>query len=198
MTKYTICIFVLFLSLSSCKDESYTPKPRAYPKVIYPKHAYQKFDKNYCNFTFDYPTYANIEQDTSFFEERPDNPCWFNLNIPSLNATVYFSYYDIKGLNTYDKLRQDAFTLAGKHNIKADFIEELPINKSLKVKGFAFNIEGAAASPFQFFLSDSTDRFLRGALYFNAQSKPDSIAPVVNFVKTDIMQLINTFEWNKK
>jgi gliding motility-associated lipoprotein GldD len=196
--KKNIINLSILIFLFGCNDEVATPKPRAYPKVIYPKHEYQKFDKSYCNFTFEFPTYAVIEQDTSFFDERPKSPCWFNLNIPSLNATVYFSYYDIKGSNTYEKLKQDAFTLASKHNIKADFIDELPINKSPKVKGFAFNIEGAAASPFQFFVSDSTSKFLRGALYFNAQSRPDSIAPVVNFVKTDLMQLINTFEWNKK
>ncbi len=184
--------------ISACSEDASTPKPRAYPKVIYPQHAYQKFDKHYCSFSFEYPTYATIEQDTSYFDEKPKSPCWFNLNIPSLNATVYFSYYDIKGANSYDKLKQDAFTLASKHNIKADFIDELPINKSKNVKGFAFNIEGAAASPFQFYVTDSTHRFLRGALYFNSKSRPDSIAPVVNFVKTDIMQMINTFEWNKK
>ena len=84
-----------------------------------------------------------------------------------------------------------------KHNIKASYIEEFPIQKSESVLGFAFNIEGPAASPFQFYLSDNKQHFLRGALYFNTQARPDSLAPIFNFVKEDIMKMINTFEWQE-
>ena len=60
-----------------------------------------------------------------------------------------------------------------------------------------FNIEGPAASPFQFYLTDSTHHFLRGALYFKSEAKPDSLKPMIEFMKTDIIEMINTFAWKK-
>jgi gliding motility-associated lipoprotein GldD len=194
--KQLLSILIIIVSIvTACEETVYTPKPRGYPRVVFPEKAYQKFDANYCRFSFEYPVYASIERDTLFFEEKAPSDCWFNIKVPNLNAVIYCSYYDIGGKNTYDKLRNDAFTLAGKHNLKADFIDELPVKKPNGVSGFVFNIEGPAACPFQFYLTDSTKRFVRGALYFNTQTRPDSLKPVVEFMKTDVMQLINTFEW---
>jgi len=178
-----------------CEEATYTPKPRGFPRVVYPEKAYRSFDTNYCRFTFQYPVYAEVVRDTMFFGEKPPSDCWFNIVIPSLNATVHCSYYAIGGKNTYDKLRGDAYALAGKHNSKADYIDELPVRKPNGVSGMVFDIQGPAASPFQFYLTDSTNHFLRGALYFNSQVRPDSLAPVFDFVKKDVMEMINTFEW---
>ncbi len=197
MNRFLSVLILGVLLFQSCEEVIYTPKPRAYPKVVYPEKVYQSFDKNYCKFTFEYPEYAKIEQDTLFFNEKPVDPCWFDILIPAFNAKIHCSYYPINSVNTFDKLNSDAFDLASKHNLKANYIDDLVIKKPNGVSGIAFNLEGEVASPFQFFLTDSTTHFVRGALYFNTQSRPDSLAPVKDFVKTDIMHLINTFEWNK-
>lgn len=81
------------------------------------------------------------------------------------------------------------------HHIKADYIEELPYSKENRVFGMIFNLEGAAASSFQFYLTDSSQHFIRGSLYFNTQIRPDSLAPFYEFIKLDIIHLVNTFEW---
>ena len=197
--KKTLALAFAITAIAACSDseQTSTPKPRGYPRIILPQKNYQNVGENYCNFSFQYPTYANIEHDTLFFDQAAPSDCWFNLKVPSLNAVVHFSYYAISGKNTHEKLRNDAFNLAGKHNIKADYIDELPIRKPNNVSGFVFNIEGPAACPFQFYLTDSTRNFVRGALYFNSEMRPDSLAPVIDFLKTDIMQMINTFEWKK-
>lgn len=187
----------LALLATACKDAVFTPKPRGFPRIVYPEKAYQPFDKNYCQFGFEYPKYAQIIQDTTFFDEKPKDDCWFDIYVPQFNARIHCSYYPIDKVNTFQKLHSDAFTLAGKHNIKADYIDELKIQKPNHVSGFLFNIEGAAASPFQFYLTDSTKHFLRGALYFKAASRPDSLQPMIEFMKTDIVHMVNTFEWNK-
>ncbi len=191
-------VLVLSLIVASCGGETYTPRPRAYPRVEYPEKAYQRFDENYCHFTFEYPVYAVVQQDTTFFNEKAKDPCWFNIYMPDFDATVHCSYYPIGKTHPLEKLREDAFDLANKHQVRADFIEEFPISKPNGVSGFAFSIEGPAASPFQFYLTDSSRHFLRGSLYFNTQAKPDSLAPVLDFVKRDLMQMINTFAWNEK
>ena len=83
-------LFLFFVGWSSCgEEEVYTPKRRAFPKVVYPERNYSKLDINYCNFTFEYPNYARVEQDTSFFDEKPVNPCWFDLVIPTFDARLH-------------------------------------------------------------------------------------------------------------
>lgn len=188
-----IAFSTLFLA---CNDYVPVPKPRAYPRVIYPEKAYRPFNQSYCNFTFDMPAYAQIEHDTTFFEEKARSDCWFNIDVPALNAKIYCSYYPIISKARFDELVQDAFTMAQKHNIKASYIEEIPVHRTEDhVHGMVFSIDGPAASPYQFFLTDSTRNFLRGALYFNTQARPDSLAPVAAFMKQDVNRLVETLKW---
>jgi len=180
-----------------CEDFVPVPKPRAYPRVIFPEKEYQPFDQSYCHFTFEIPKYAVVEQDTTYFEKRPESDCWFNIHVPSLNAQIHCSYYPVTGRTRLDELVQDAFTMAQKHNIKANYIEEIPVHRTADhVHGIIFSIEGATASSYQFFATDSTKHFLRGALYFNTQSRPDSIAPVQAFMRQDVNQMMATLKWN--
>jgi gliding motility-associated lipoprotein GldD len=203
MFKKIFFLATITLLIASCGDgdNAQTPKPRGYPRVNFPifdvANRYQKFDLNYCQFTFDYPTYAKIERDTLFFDEAPPSDCWFNMTIPSLKATLHCSYYDIGPKNTFDKLRTDAFSLAGKHVIKADYINEQKILNPQGVNGFAFDIEGPAACPFQFYVTDSTRHFMRAALYIDAPAKTDSLAPIVAFLKEDMGRMLKTFTWRK-
>lgn len=191
-------LFVLCILLSQCQDGPvFTPKPRAFPKVNYPEKQYQDFDQDYCKFTFSYPAYARIEQTEAYFEEAPVDPCWFDIYIPEFDSRLHCSYYPIGPDKDFETLKKDAFKLADWHNKKANFIDELIIQKENNVSGFAFDIEGPAASPFQFFVTDSTQHFLRGALYFNTEARPDSLAPIVDFVKEDILKIIETFRWTE-
>ncbi|MEZ5057298.1 MAG: hypothetical protein R2879_09715 [Saprospiraceae bacterium] len=189
---------VLSISLlaTACEDPVLSPKPRGFPKVVFPERSYEEFDKDYCQFTFKIPTYVEIEQDTTFFEEKPADPCWFNLYYPQYDARIHCSYTPVSKEEPIEKLQGDAFNLAGKHNIKANYIDELPIQRPDGTTGVVFNLEGPVASPFQFYLTDGEKHFLRGALYFNTQARPDSLAPVTNFIKTDAMEMINSLKWN--
>lgn len=195
--RFSILFLVVTFLFTACEEPVYNPKPRGFPKVIYPEKAYQPFTEGYCDFTFDYPKYAVVEQDLSFFDEKPAHPCWFDLHVPSFDSRIYFSYIPIDQENTFEKLKQDAFKMTDWHNKKATYIDENFIQKNNGVKGMLFKVEGPAASPLQFFLTDSLNEkhFLRGALYFNTQARPDSLAPVLEFVKKDVEKMLDTFEW---
>lgn len=198
MYNYKFLIFLfLFASLFSCSSDGpvLSPKPRAYPRIHFPERGIKSFNESYCPFNFKYAKYNNLIKDTLFFGDKPENECWFDLHCPSLNSYLHCSYYPIDKVNTFDKLVTDAFVLSNKHNIKANYIDEIPINKPGKVHGYVFDLDGSVASPFQFYLTDSTDHFLRGSLYIRAKARPDSLAPVFDFLKKDIMEMINTFEW---
>jgi gliding motility-associated lipoprotein GldD len=78
--------------------------------------------------------------------------------------------------------------------MKADEIFENYISKPGK-SGIFYELDGSTATNAQFFITDSTHHFLRGALYFNSVPNIDSLKIVVDFIKKDILHLINTTSW---
>jgi gliding motility-associated lipoprotein GldD len=184
-------LFLLVLSLIAACDRGYTPKPRGIMKVEYPEKAYIRFDTT-APFSFDIPVYSSMQADTLKNAEK----WWYNLVIPSLDATIYLSYKNVNNnLNTYI---EDSRTLAYKHTIKADAINEIMINyPERRVYGILYDLRGNTASSLQFFLTDSTENFLRGSLYFNSSPEKDSLAPVISFIRKDVDHLISTLEWKK-
>jgi len=99
------------------------------------------------------------------------------------------------GSNKLDSLLNDAFNLTNKHSIKASYIDDSVMNISTNVHGEFFKVEGDVATANQFFLTDSTRNFLRGALYFDVTPNEDSLRPVNEFLVADMKHLINTFRW---
>jgi gliding motility-associated lipoprotein GldD len=181
---------------AACEGYTPVPKPRAYPRVIYPEKAYKPFEAGYCAFTFEQPVYARIERDTTFFDEKAKSDCWFNVAVPQLNAKIYCSYYPIRSRADFDELVGDSFEMTNKHTVKASYIEEVAVHRPAdRVHGVVFNVEGPAASSYQFFLTDSTRHFVRGALYFNTVARPDSLAPVIRFMRQDLDHLVETLTW---
>jgi gliding motility-associated lipoprotein GldD len=194
--KLICCCLILFLFFGCQNQSVVTPKPRAYPRVDYPAKAYQRFAADYCNFTFSYPSYSNIEKDQDWLEGTVEGDCWFDVTFPSFNGRLHCTYDQIGVRKSFEELKQDAFELADYHNKRANYIDELRVNRpEEKVEGFVFAIEGPAATPLQFYLTDRENHFFRGSLYFNTQVRPDSIAPVYAFVRQDVMKLIETFSW---
>ena len=179
-----------------CSDPVFAPKPRTYPRIAFPSvREYKAFDANYCGFTFEQPVYTTVVQDTSFFGEKPENACWFDVYYPMFNGRVHFSYKKIGSQADFQKMLSDAHQLTGKHTIKADGIDEIAVQNPNGVGGIVFDVQGSVASPFQFYLTDSTRNFVRGALYFRTKADADSLRPVVDFVKTDMMNIVQTFKW---
>ena len=123
-----------------------------------------------------------------------DEYCWFNIEFPDYKGKLHLSYMDVS--HNLKLLTDDAHKLAYKHSVKADAIEErLWINDEKNVYGIIYLISGDAASSVQFFVTDSLNHYLRGSLYFDAQPDKDSLAPVINFFRDDIVHLIETLEW---
>jgi len=205
--------YLLLLILFQSCNSPYSNKPRGYFKIDLPKREYVKFDQDSFPFSFEYPAYANVVRDSSFLA-CPQDRYWFNIDFPSLNGKIYISYkaiggqscYKIKkngvyvdslGLNEYDKLIADAYKITFKNDVKAYAIEDSVINTSNNVSGIFFKLSGNVATAKQFFLTDTTKNFLRGALYFDATPNEDSLRPVNDFLHADLLHIINTFKWKK-
>ena len=190
MKKSKGCILFLAILLAAC-NSNYTIKPRGYYKIELPKKAYATFDSVGYPYSFEYPVYSKVVRDTAFFGQETENPYWINIDFPRFNGKMYISYKEI-GKNNFDSLVNDAFTMSYKqHTYKASAIEPEPFTTPNGNSGVYFNLRGNTATANQFFITDSTKHFLRGALYFSATPNQDSLQPVNAFLKKDVEHLIN-------
>lgn len=192
-----LAIMLLFgggLALTGCKQNTTTPKPKGYPRIDFPERGYQKFDTT-CPFTFQYPTYATIVPNQS--EEAQD--CWLNIIYKPLGAKLYLSYQNFDNQQQLNTLKEDARTLVYKHTVKASQIKENQIKQDTQqVQGIFYELKGNAATAIQFYLTDTAQHYLRGSLYFDVEPNRDSLDPVIDYLKKDIVKMINTLEWQQR
>lgn len=188
-----IWLLIGILGCVACGGDDYTPKPRGYFRIDFPKKTYQEYSTN-CPFTFEYPVYAKIEPDNA----KDAQPCWINVHFPDYNGRIHLSYQHINSPEMFNELIEDARKLAFKHTVKATGIDEGRISyPEKKVYGIYYTIEGNTASWAQFFLTDSTKNYVRGALYFSETPRLDSIQPVLDFVKKDVDVFVKSFRWKE-
>lgn len=189
MNDQIFSVLLLSVALTSC-NEDYTPKPRGYIRIDLPERAYEPINSA-CSYSFETAVYSKFSPDLRV----QSDPCWFDIDYPQFKAKIHFSYKPIKG-NLAEYL-EDSRALINKHISKASGIDEALILKpDTRVFGTIYSIEGSeTASPLQFHLTDSTDHFLRGALYFGVSPNNDSLAPVIDLLKGDMLHLIETLSW---
>src|SRR5689334_8746497 len=185
----------IIFSFFAC-NSVFVVKKRGYFKIDFPHHQYQTFDKAGYPYSFEFPVYANVVQDTSFFEAKPENPYWINIDFPRFNGKIYVSYKDI-GKNEFNKLVNDAYNMTYKHSSRATEINDSVMHTPMGVTGIYFTVGGNAATAHQFFVTDSVKHFLRGALYFDAAPNEDSLDIVNDFLQVDMKHLINTLHWKQ-
>lgn len=190
-TAKSLLLAISCLGFFSCQD-NYTPKPRGYFRIDFPKKQYQQYQGE-CPFSFEFPVYAEVKKDAS----KNTQPCWINVEYGAFRAKLHLSYKEVTKDNL-NSLIEDSRMLVYKHTVKADAINESVIKTKNNVSGIFYALEGSTASAVQFYLTDSTRNFIRGSLYFYTVPRPDSLAPVITFLKKDITHMIDTFRWTGK
>lgn len=91
---------------------------------------------------------------------------------------------------------EDSREFVYKHTVKADAIKETFYEDYDKhVYGILYDIKGDAASSVQFFITDSTKHFIRGALYFEVRPNKDSLNPVIDFIRQDVVHMFESIKW---
>ncbi|MEO8862260.1 MAG: hypothetical protein ABI358_12590 [Ginsengibacter sp.] len=214
-SKFSTKIILMLVAgyfIVSC-NSTYTSKKQGYYKIDLPKKDYLKFDKPGFPYSFEYPVYANIDQDSLYIDRTGKDPYSININFPQLNGKIYMTYkviggtsnYQVKdstgkyrdsiGKNTFQNLVNDSYNLTYKNDIKANSIEDSVMHTPNGITGIFFRLSGSVATSRQFLLSDTTHNFLRGALYFDASPNEDSLRPVNNFLEQDMKHIINTLRW---
>jgi gliding motility-associated lipoprotein GldD len=177
-----INLILVILVFTACKQP--VPKPNAMLRLEYPQAVYEDLQTD-CPYSFKMNKEGVLKQ--------PEK-CQMQIEYPFMKATLHLTYFKVS--NNIDSLLTDAQKLTYEHVIKADDISEQPfLNYKNKVYGMLYEVGGNAASQVQFYVTDSTNHFLTGALYFYAKPNYDSILPAVSYMKKDIRKLIETLLW---
>lgn len=189
MQNQLLLISIILAVLASCQKE-YTPKPRGYFRIDFPEKSYHQLDQD-LPYSFEIADYSQARPSSAAI---PDSG-WMTISTPANKTDLHLSYAQLN--DDLNKRMEESRRLAYDHSIKADAIEErVFVNPDKDVYGTIYYIEGNAASPIQFYLTDSTRHFLRGALYIREIPNIDSIRPVIDFLRPDIIHLIETTSWN--
>ena len=182
---YKIFFLLTFLLLFISCDEPVLPKPKAYLSLEYPKKEYKKLEV-LRPYSFD------ILKSTTIIDEKNN---WLKITYPNLKASIDITYRPVE--NNLRELLTEAEKLVFKHAVKADeFIPPIDfIYTEKRVFGSIYEITGNAASHLQFHVTDSTNNFIKGSLYFYVKPNYDSILPAVEYIKKDVLKLVETLEW---
>lgn len=195
MKKINLIIFISLICILSSCSHTPVPKPKGYFRIDLPEKKYELFEGQDKTkpFSFEYPVYGRL----SFQNENAGEPGWFNIEFPEYKAKIYLTYKDIN--NDFASLMEQTYKMNVKNHIsKADAINEQPYNnEENSVYGILYDLKGNTASAVQFYVTDSTMHYLRGSLYFAAEPDADSLAPVIDFFREDVVHLIETLKWKK-
>lgn len=190
---FVISIVAATIFLVAC-NEAYTLKPAGYYRIDFPQHQYQTFAQSGYPFQFEYPVYAKVVRDSSFFKDD-DTPYWVNIEFPSFNGKIYLSYKTL-GKSDLNVMVNDAYKMTYKHASKATEILDSVMMTPYGNSGIWFNVGGNTATAKQFFITDSVKHFLRGALYFDATPNEDSLKIINDFLQDDMKHLIQSLQWH--
>jgi gliding motility-associated lipoprotein GldD len=188
---FNLLLVVSFICILVSCGKTSVPRPYGYFRVDLPKHAYRTIDTLNLPYRFDLPKNARVVS-----RKAKDEIYWIDVYYPKLNASIYCSYKPIKG--NLMNLLEDTRKIVYKHSVRADGIGEKVFEHPEKnVHGILYDLKGNTASSLQFILTDSTHNFFRAALYFNNVPNKDSIAPMANYIREDVIHIMESFEWKR-
>jgi len=192
---YSLLLIFLVFAGAACR-ETPIPRPKGYFRIDLPEREYRSYDNvsekhPELPLFFEYPAYGSV----TYRGDKGNEPGWMNIEFPSFKAKIYLTYKKIN--NNFAALMEQTYKMNVKNHVsKADAIKEQVIaNPENKVYGILYDLKGNTATAVQFYVTDSTNNFLRGSLYFSAVPDADSLAPVIDFFREDIVHMIETLKW---
>jgi gliding motility-associated lipoprotein GldD len=191
--KKTIIFLLSMMFLWSCQEKPIVPKPPTYPRLELPDYEYVDV-QNDCPYEM---------QLSNLFKHRliPGQSklfCTQEVDLGPLNGTLFLFYMRLSHPDSLSSIINFANDKVDEHKIKADKIDiQNIIRVKDKVYGTFFELKGNVATNFQFYLTDSSNHFLRGEILLNSRPNYDSLRPTLQFLKKDLLHLTNTVKWKK-
>lgn len=196
MHKFFYCklVVLLLISLISCSDDESVPKPPTYLRTDLPDHTYRSISQD-CPYELKMAEIFNYKP----CEYQQSNFCMQQIDLGPLNGSLFLYYLKIPSKDSLPEIINYANDKVDEHKIKADKIDfKQIINKKNKVFGTFFELKGNVATNFQFYLTDSTKHFIRGEVLLNCRPNYDSLRPTLDYLKIDLMEMVNNFQWKEK
>ena len=185
-----LCFIVLLVS--ACNDSKPVPKPSSFLRTEFPEHSYRPY-LSPQNFRFEL---ADLYMPKSF-QQAKTNYSIQEIDLGPLNGTLFLYYLQIPNKDSLPDIINFANDKVDEHKIMADKIDfEQIIQPQKNVYGTFFELKGNVATNFQFYLTDSMKHFLRGEVLLNCRPNYDSLRPTLQYLKTDLKLMLNSFQWN--
>ena len=182
------CCLLICLSLLAC-NKNHKPKPKGYNHINFPEKSYVPITiKN--KYSFEKNIQASVEQNDSYG--------WLNLLYKNYDAKILITHKYIEKEQDLISFVNESYKLTEKHNKKASSIKETHIKTKNDLNAVIIDLKGEVPTQFQFITTDSVNHFLRGALYFQVATKNDSLAPIIEYIKKDMIHILNTLEWHEQ
>jgi len=187
---------LLLISLSilvfSCNQSEPVPKPSTFLRTDFPEHSYREY-LSPQSFRFRLSDLFMPKH----FEQAKNNYSVQEIDLGPLNGTLFLYYLRIPSKDSLPEIINFANDKVDEHKIMADKIDfEQILEPSKKVYGTFFELKGNVATNFQFYLTDSSQHFLRGEVLLNCRPNYDSLRPTLQYLKADLQELVKTFKWN--
>lgn len=181
-------IFTFFsLILFSC-SEDYNIKPIGQLRLEYPEPQYRIFDSD-CAYSFEYSDFSKIE--------KRKEDCWYSINYPEMKANIFLTYFPIADKEDLGNKIKDSERFVQEQTVKASYIAPQEFHfPEKRVFGTLYELGGESAINLQFHATDSTHNLLSGSIYFSTPPRYDSLRPAIQYIKEDLVHLIETLEWN--
>lgn len=200
MKKYLFLLSIV-LGLLACEQKQVgdVPRPKGYNRIELPSAKYIPLEVGHP-YQFEMSAYAKVIPDTVTIGNKKEifkaEPHWIYLYYPRWDAFIQITYKSLGGDQQKLKaLINDSFALAYKHQGKAAGIHDYIMTTTDGRKAGLIELNGEVATSLQFFTTDSSKHFLRGAIYVKTATKNDSLAPIIRFLKQDALHLIQTLSW---
>lgn len=178
--------------LAACAESNPVPKPSAFLRPEFPDHAYRNYTSP-NNFQFKLASAFMPKK----FSQSKNNYSVQEIDLGPLNGTLFLYYLRFASKDSLPEIINFANDKVDEHKIMADKIDfEQIIAPKKRVFGTFFELKGNVATNFQFYLTDSTQHFLRGEILLNCRPNYDSLRPTLQYLKSDLQELVQSFKWN--
>jgi len=182
-------ILLLLALISGCSSDP-VARPIGYMRIGLPDTARVAFTNELCSFSMELNDASNVRY-------KDSANCWIDIVYPSIMSTIQLTYKPVE--ENLEDLVRDAQKLAYKHTVKASGMREQFFTYDQRnVHGLYYEMSGASATTTQFYATDSTHHFIRGVLYHYSAPNPDSLAPVTQFMREEMLHMISTLDWNEQ
>lgn len=187
-----LSIIGMALLMGACTHTDYTPKPKAYLRFDMPEKAYHTYDTAALPFTFECADSAYV-----VWKQNDRRTKYLDIFYPQYQGVINLTYKAVKDENDLRALIDTASRMLALHHDQASGEKEATLlDPKGRVYATIVKLNGKnTGCTYQFWLTDSTRHFLRGALFLNYTPNNDSLAPVIEYLQADIDQLVETLQW---